>query len=147
MAAYDGPRWQVPVPLAIIPTHCNPGAHPRCLTGPLRAPPNRIVPQDDEPDDLTLPKTAGWSTPAGRRSPNVYFEGELHRRSAAHLLTRDEARRIAANIAKLRSCCGKSASANDDDQNSGISPSARAQAPLSTRGGVPLLLTTGLGSP
>ena len=31
----------------------------------------------------------------------LYFEGELDRRAAAHLLTRDEFRRIAASIAKL----------------------------------------------
>jgi hypothetical protein len=39
--------------------------------------------------------------PMGRRSPYVYFEEEPGRRAAAHLLTRNEARRIAVNIAKL----------------------------------------------
>jgi CheY-like chemotaxis protein len=38
----------------------------------------------------------------GQALAYVYFEGEIEHRSAAHLLTSDEARRIAANIAKLR---------------------------------------------
>jgi hypothetical protein len=37
----------------------------------------------------------------GQQLAYVYYESELGRRSAAKLLSKDEARRIAANIAKL----------------------------------------------
>jgi hypothetical protein len=37
----------------------------------------------------------------GQQLANVYFEDEIGRRSAAKLLSKDEARRIAVNFAKL----------------------------------------------
>jgi hypothetical protein len=62
-----------------------------------------------EPEHRRLPQwsveelTAGFVVrdDAGQKVAFVYFEDEPARRSAAKLLTHDEARRIATNIAKL----------------------------------------------
>ena len=48
----------------------------------------------------------------GQKLAYVYFEHEPGRQAAATLLTRDEARRIAANIAKLPGCDRPDASPN-----------------------------------
>jgi hypothetical protein len=45
---------------------------------------------------------------AGQKLAYVYYEEEPGRRSAAKLLTRDEARRIAGKIAKLPNLVNKS---------------------------------------
>jgi hypothetical protein len=58
-----------------------------------RFPPPSTV---EETDTCFIVKDRG-----GMSLTYVYFEEEPGRRSAAHLLTRDEARRIAANIANL----------------------------------------------
>ena len=47
-------------------------------------------------------RTLLWCwTASGQKLACIYYEQESGRRSAAKLLTRDEARRIAANIAEL----------------------------------------------
>ena len=60
---------------------------------PRRFPPPWVI---DEHPECFIVRDAN-----GQALAYVYFEDEPGRRAAAKLLTRDEARRIAANIARL----------------------------------------------
>jgi hypothetical protein len=60
---------------------------------PRRFPPPWVI---DEHPEWFIVRNAN-----GQALAYVYFEDEPRRRAAAKLLTKDEARRIAANIAKL----------------------------------------------
>jgi hypothetical protein len=51
---------------------------------------------------------------SGQQLAYVYFEDEPGRRSAVKLLTKDEARRIVANVARLPTCCAKLVGAPSD---------------------------------
>jgi hypothetical protein len=64
------------------------------LTKPRRFPPPWSI--DEYNDACFIVRDVN-----GQALAYVYFEDEPSRRSAAKLLTKDEARRIAANIAKL----------------------------------------------
>jgi hypothetical protein len=63
------------------------------MTQPRRFPPPWMI---EETPACFIVRDQG-----GQELAYVYFEEESGRRSAAKLLTKDEARRIAANIAKL----------------------------------------------
>jgi DNA-directed RNA polymerase specialized sigma24 family protein len=56
---------------------------------------------DEEPDPKLDRRCFIVRDANGQALAYVYFEEEPGRRAAAKLLTKDEARRIAANIAKL----------------------------------------------
>ena len=81
-----------PDPLSATPVRCA-----RRMTEQRRFPPPCSV--DDPETKLGIATLSGTRT--GTELEYVYFEDEPGRRAAADLLTRDEARRIAVNIAKL----------------------------------------------
>src|SRR5215469_11570339 len=68
------------------------------MPSPRRFPPPWTI---EELDDACF----AVSDANGQKLAYVYFEDEPGRRAAAKLLTKEEVRRIAGNIAKLRSYC------------------------------------------
>jgi len=86
------PRWLVPDSMRF------PGERGVERTPAMRMPQRRFPApwSPEETDTCFIVRDAN-----GQALAHVYFEEERGRRSAAHLLTHDEARRIAANIAKL----------------------------------------------
>jgi hypothetical protein len=74
------------------------GSRCRFLAGRMRMPARRFPPpwSIDELEAAFVVKDN-----AGQKLAYVYYEEEAGRRTSAKLLTKDEARRIAVNIAKL----------------------------------------------
>jgi hypothetical protein len=91
------------------------------MSEPRRFPPWSV----DETDACFMVRDAN-----GQAVSYVYFEDEPGRRSSAKLLTRDEARRIAANVAKLPDLIKRPTGATDAASSPSVSARPRCEAML-----------------